>query len=68
MEFSIGIHYMHSAFPHWSNTRRRKISSERYCVSELENNISLEMLALHKNILERENIHFRKKEKEKINQ
>ena len=36
-----------------------KMSSERYCLSELEKHISLEMLALHKNILEREKIDFR---------
>ena len=30
------------------------MSPERYCFSELEKEISLEMLALHKNILERE--------------
>ena len=38
-----------------------KMSSERYCFSELEKHISLEMLALHKNILKREEIDFQKK-------
>ena len=52
MKFSIGIHYLRSAFPHWNGTV--KMSSEWYCFSELEKDISLEMLALHKNILERE--------------
>ena len=33
-----------------------KMSSERYYFSEFEKYISLEMLALHKNILEREKI------------
>ena len=54
MKFSTGIHYLYSAFPHWSDTRTCKMSSERYCLSELEKGISLEMLELHKNILERE--------------
>ena len=58
MEFSISIHYLHSAFPHWSDTRNVKMSSERYCFSKLEIDISLEMFASHKNILEREKIIF----------
>ena len=36
-----------------------KMSPERYCFSELEKDFSLEMLALHKNVLEREKIDFR---------
>ena len=40
-----------------------KMSAERYCFSELEKDISLEMLTLHKNILEREKIIFEVKKK-----
>ena len=48
MEFSIGIHNLHSDSPHWSDTRKCKMSPERYCFSDLEKVISLEMLTLHK--------------------
>ena len=36
-----------------------KMSSERCCVSKLEQDIRLELLALHKNILEHKNNDFR---------
>ena len=49
MEFSIGIHYLHSAsLLTGAILENVKMSSERYCFSELEKVISLEMLALHK--------------------
>ena len=44
MEFSIGIHYLHSAFPHWSD-KNVKVSSERNCLSKIETDISMERLA-----------------------
>ena len=43
-----------------------KMSAERYCFSELEKDISLEILALHKNILEREKMIFEVKKKKKL--
>ena len=57
MKFSIGIHYLHSVTG--VILENVKMSPERYCFPELEKGISLEMLALHKNILEREKIDFR---------
>ena len=53
MEFSIGIHYLHSAFSHWSDSKNVNMPSERNYFSKLETDISLEMLASHKNSLER---------------
>ena len=59
MEFSIGIHCLHSTFPHWSDNRRCKKCHQIGIVSpSLKNTLSLEMLALHKTILERKKLDF----------
>ena len=44
VEFRIGIHYLHSAFTHWSDTRRCKnVIKEVLCLqAKLENDIRLE--------------------------
>ena len=44
MEFSVGIHYLHSAFPHGVKIKNVKMPSERNCFSKLEMDISREML------------------------
>ena len=53
-EWSSALEFTTSTQPFFTGVifENVKMSSEKYCFFELEKDISLEMLALHKNILE----------------